>query len=65
MGRTRFRAILYRKKGQWRWRIVSAANGRRIANGGESYRRRIDAVRMLELAMDGFGCQEYEVQGNV
>lgn len=30
----------------WRWRIV-AANGRKLANGGESYRRRIDCFRML------------------
>lgn len=53
------RAILYRKKGEWRWRIV-AANGRKLANGGESYKRRIDCVKQLERAMDGFGCNCYE-----
>lgn len=45
------RVHLYRSglSRQWRWRAV-AANGRRMANGGESYRNRADceaAVRAL------------------
>lgn len=54
------KAYLYRKKSEWRWRIV-AANGRKLCNGGESYKRKRDALLMLERAMAGFGCQEYEV----
>jgi len=55
------KAYLYRdRKGEWRWKIV-AANGHKLANGGESYRRRIDCLKMLEKAMDGFGCDCYEV----
>lgn len=34
---------LIRRHGGWRWRYV-AANGHVMANGGESYTRRIDAL---------------------
>lgn len=53
--------VLWRdKRKEWRW-FIMAANKRHIAEGGESYKRRIDALRMLERAMDGFGCSHYEV----
>ena len=32
---------------QWRWRLV-AANGNIVADSGEGYRRRADAVHMAE-----------------
>lgn len=44
-----FEAFRTRKK-EWRWRL-RAANGKIIANSGESYRRRIDcmaAIRMVK-----------------
>lgn len=52
---------LYRdSRGDWRWR-VRAHNGRILAESGEGYGKRIRAHRMLERAMDGFGCSYYEV----
>lgn len=33
---------------QWRWRLV-AANGRIIADSGEGYRNRSDAVAAIDL----------------
>lgn len=54
------KAFLYRdRKGEWRW-AIRAANGNKLSNGGESYRRKIDCLRMLWKAMDGFGCDCYE-----
>jgi uncharacterized protein YegP (UPF0339 family) len=35
------------RRGAWRWRLT-AANGKKIANGGECYRRRIDCLRMVK-----------------
>jgi uncharacterized protein YegP (UPF0339 family) len=38
--------ILYKdRKKQWRWKLV-AANGNKIANGGEGYINRIDCLDM-------------------
>lgn len=38
------------KDGQWYWRVTSLANGKVLADGGEGYRRRTDAVRgVLDL----------------
>lgn len=40
---------IYRTRNkQWRWRL-RAANGKLIANAGESYRRRIDCMRAIGL----------------
>lgn len=36
--------------GQWRWRL-KAANGRIIANSGESYRNRLDCLKAIDLVM--------------
>ena len=41
---------VYKSKGQWRWRIT-AANGKKLANGGEAYARRIDCVKALNLVI--------------
>lgn len=35
------------KDGQWYWRVSSLANGKTLADGGEGYRRRTDAVRAV------------------
>lgn len=36
--------------GQWYWRVASLANGKTLADGGEGYRRRADAVHgVLDL----------------
>lgn len=49
----RFRLRLYRdRKGGWRWTMY-AGNGRKVANGGESYRRRIDAKRIADKLFPG------------
>jgi uncharacterized protein YegP (UPF0339 family) len=58
--RRKFRAVLYRSRAGWRWKIY-AANGRKVANGGEAYRRKIDALGMLTMAASGFGCETCEV----
>lgn len=56
----RFRAEMAKnRKKEWIWRIV-AANGRKVAVGGEGYKNRGDCLRMLELAMTGFGVQSFE-----
>lgn len=41
---------LYKGKGKqrWRWRLV-ARNGKIIADSGESYTRRIDAIKTVLL----------------
>jgi uncharacterized protein len=39
---------LYRdRKKEWRWRLT-ASNGRKIANSGEGYKRKIDMVKMID-----------------
>jgi uncharacterized protein YegP (UPF0339 family) len=40
--------VFRNRKKEWRWRL-RAANGRIIANSGESYRRRIDCSDAIEL----------------
>jgi uncharacterized protein YegP (UPF0339 family) len=37
--------------GEWRWRLWSR-NGRIVADSGEGYKRRQDAVRMCERLQD-------------
>ena len=37
--------------GEWRWRLWSR-NGRIVADSGESYKRRQDAVRICERLQD-------------
>jgi uncharacterized protein YegP (UPF0339 family) len=37
--------------GEWRWRLWSR-NGRIVAESGEGYKRRQDAVRMYERLQD-------------
>jgi uncharacterized protein YegP (UPF0339 family) len=37
--------------GEWRWRLWSR-NGRIVADSGEGYKRRRDAVRMCERLQD-------------
>lgn len=34
---------LYRRLGNWRWKLT-ASNGEKIANGGQSFSRRIDCL---------------------
>ena len=47
-GKRATRFELYRdKRGDWRWRVV-AANGRVLADSGEGYSRRCDALRGAE-----------------
>ena len=45
-------------KKDWIWRIV-AANGNKVAIGGEGYKNRGECIKMLELAMVGFGVKSY------
>lgn len=48
------RLDIYRAEDGWRWRIV-ARNGRIVADSAESYRRRVDCVRMAtKVAAGGF-----------
>jgi uncharacterized protein YegP (UPF0339 family) len=43
-------ATVYKdRKGEFRWRVV-AHNGKKLANSGESYKRRIDCLRGMTLA---------------
>lgn len=44
---------LYRAKDGWRWRLKSR-NGRIVAESGESYRRRGDALKMMAKINPGF-----------
>lgn len=37
--------------GQWRW-YITAANNRKIANGGESYHNKQDCIDAIVLVMD-------------
>lgn len=44
---------IYRdKKGEWRWRL-KARNGRCIADSGEGYKRRGDAIKMIRKVNNG------------
>jgi uncharacterized protein YegP (UPF0339 family) len=40
--------VFRNRKKEWRWRL-RAANGRIVANSGESYRRRIDCMDGINL----------------
>lgn len=41
-----YRLTIYRdRQKEYRWRLT-AANGRKVANSGEGYRRKIDCVRI-------------------
>lgn len=33
------------RRGDWRWRIVCTTNGRKVANAGEGYSTRGNAIR--------------------
>lgn len=41
---------VYKSRGQYRWRIT-AANGRKLANGGEAYKRRVDCLKALNRVL--------------
>jgi uncharacterized protein YegP (UPF0339 family) len=49
---------------QWRWRFVRR-NGRKLANSGEGYKRRIDMRKALRTMTESIRMGEYftEVQG--
>lgn len=50
----RMTLTVYRdRSGQWRWK-VTAANGRKVANGSEGYRRRVDCERMARKILRAF-----------
>jgi len=38
---------LYKSKGQWRWRMTDARNGKIIGASSEGYKRKVDAVKNL------------------
>ena len=40
------------RKKQWRWTLV-APNGRKLANAGEGYARRVDCERMARTILQG------------
>jgi len=42
-----YRSRSLNRKQRWRWTLI-AGNGQRIANSGEGYARKIDAVEMAE-----------------
>lgn len=41
------RRSLFLRRAQWRWRLI-ALNGRTIADSGEGYNNRADAMKMIE-----------------
>jgi uncharacterized protein YegP (UPF0339 family) len=41
---------LYQEGGQWRWTLF-AANHKKVANGGESYWNKSDALHAIGLVM--------------
>ena len=45
------KAEVYQAADGWRWRI-RARNGRIVADSGESYRRREDAERGLQITLE-------------
>ena len=47
--------FLYKDQGnQWRWTLY-AANNRKIANSGEGYHNKIDAISAINLVKGSFG----------
>jgi uncharacterized protein YegP (UPF0339 family) len=51
-GNQKMQYVLYKDlNGQWRW-YLEAANGRKIANSGEGYHNRADAIAAVYLVMD-------------
>lgn len=51
---------LYRDRlNQWRWRYV-AANGRTIADSGEGYYRREDAMNGIQIMKASYNSPVYE-----
>lgn len=42
---------LFSTRTQWRWKVV-AANGRKIANGGEGYNNLADLHRALDIVRE-------------
>lgn len=53
MPRARFKFVIYRDdRGEWRWRLVSR-NGNIVANCGEGYRHKGDALRMVAAIREG------------
>ena len=43
---------VYKKGGQWRWRMRDRRNGKTIGASTEAYKRRIDAIRNLQRVGD-------------
>lgn len=55
MARAPFKFVIYRDLGakrEWRWRLVSR-NGNIVANCGEGYRHRADALRIVAAIREG------------
>ena len=48
--------VFRNRKKEWRWRL-RAANGRIVANSGESYRRRIDCSDSIVLVKGSAGAK--------
>lgn len=53
---------LYKSKNGWRFRL-RARNGRIVANSGESYRRRVDAMKAVTLVMETTLATPIETKG--
>lgn len=52
--------VLYKdRQNQWRWRYVSS-NGRTIADSGEGYYNRIDAMNGINLMKASYNSPVYE-----
>lgn len=47
-----YRRLLARRTQRWRWRLI-AANGRKVANGGEGYANRNDALGAARAVISG------------
>jgi uncharacterized protein YegP (UPF0339 family) len=53
-----YRLNRYRSRGEWRWRLF-APNGKKIANGGESYKRLAGLNKGLASVLRGLrACME-------
>lgn len=47
------KVVIYKdRKGEWRWRFV-APNGRIVADSGEGYKRKGNAIRGFKSLRDG------------
>lgn len=53
---------IYRQGGEWRWRLW-AKNGKIVANGGESFKRRAWAIKTCDNMTDGLEKSTVFVEG--